>query len=219
VDRRGGRRGARLLGARQSEEVGLTRPAIHLLPAVFAWTRAGCGRSTGVNSPRPAESAAPQSSPEELQSSLAEAHEKSVETAKEAAGAVKEGAESTAAGAEEAVTNPDETAKQAAEATKEKSKQVALSFKDDMYHFPWRLWDDFREIPSWRSAIVLGAGAALAGISTVWWDDKVREEVSDDPERFGHVENNTLSRRIRKCCSPPRAFSTAAASSSTAPSS
>lgn len=53
--------------------------------------------------------------------------------------------------------------------------------------FAWRLWDDVREIPSWRSAIVLGAGAALAGISTVWWDDKVREEVSHDPE-FGHVD-------------------------------
>jgi PAP2 superfamily protein len=154
---------------------------------------AACGGYVGGNAPRPAEPPTVASPVEEVESSLAESHEKSVETAKEAAGAVNEGAESAAAGAKDAVTNPDEAAKQAVEATALKSKQVALSFKDDMYHFPERVWDDVKEIPSWRSAIVLGAGAALAGMSDAWWDEDVRHAVDNDRESFGHVENNALN--------------------------
>jgi hypothetical protein len=124
---------------------------------------------------------------------LAASHEKSEETAKEAAGAVKETAESAASAAQQAVTNPPEAAQQAAEATTEKTKQVALSFGHDMHHWPERVWSDVEDIPSWRTAIVLGAGGALAGISDACCDEKVRHWVKRDPERFGHPENNSLN--------------------------
>ncbi len=123
---------------------------------------------------------------------LQKGHQKSVDAAKDAAGAVKEGAEKAAEGAKQAVENPAEAAKNAGEAAKEKGKQVVLSFGHDMHDYPERVWRDLTAIPSWHSAIVLGAGAGLAATSNAFWDDDVRRSTRDDPERFGHAENSTL---------------------------
>ena len=54
----------------------MKRRAIPVLPAVFAWTMPGCGGYIGANAPGPGEPASPESASEELQSSLAESHEK-----------------------------------------------------------------------------------------------------------------------------------------------
>jgi hypothetical protein len=127
-----------------------------------------------------------------VQQSLQESHEKSVETAKEAAGAVKEGAQAAGEAAKQAVESPGEAAKQAGAAAAETTKQAALSFRTDMHHFPERIWVDLKAIPSVRTAVALGLGGALAGISSEKWDDRVRRDVAKHPDRFGLAENNGL---------------------------
>ena len=127
-----------------------------------------------------------------VKKSLEEGHEKSKETLKGAAGAAKEGGEKAAEGAKEAVENPAEAAKKAAEAAAAQAKEAALSFRTDMHHWPERLWVDIKEIPSVRTAVVLGLGGGLAGISSEKWDDKIRRNVAKNPERFGSGENKGL---------------------------
>jgi PAP2 superfamily protein len=129
---------------------------------------------------------------EAVQKSLEEGHEKSKETLKGAAGAVKEGGEKAAEGAKEVVENPAEAAKKAAEAAAAQAKEAALSFRTDMHHWPERLWADVKAIPSVRSAIVLGGGAGLAGLSSEKWDNDIRRNVRENPKRFGAGENNFL---------------------------
>src|SRR2546429_256527 len=96
-----------------------------------------------------------------VKKSLEEGHEKSKETLKGAAGAVKEGGEKAAEGAKEAVENPAEAAKKAAEAAAAQAKEAALDFRTDMHHWPERVWVDIKEIPSVRTAVVLGLGGGL----------------------------------------------------------
>jgi membrane-associated phospholipid phosphatase len=127
-----------------------------------------------------------------VKESLEESHEKSVEAAKEAAAAVKQGAAATGEAAKQAVESPAEAAKKAAEAAAQTTKEAALSFRTDMHHFPERLWVDLKAIPSVRTAVVLGLGGALAGISSDKWDDKIRRNVAKHPDRFGLAENNGL---------------------------
>lgn len=123
---------------------------------------------------------------------LATEHEKSVDTAKDAAEAAKQGAEKAAEGAKQAIDDPGAAAQRAGEAAAEKTKQVVLSFRHDMHHYPERLWRDVKAIPTWPNAIILGLGAGLAETSNELFDDDVRHGIARDPERLGHVENSAL---------------------------
>ena len=152
-------------------------------PAIFA-------PPTPTATPAPGEAAT--NPAEAVKKSLEQSHEKSAEAVKGAAGAVKEGAEKAAEGAKEAVENPAEAAKKAAEATAAKTKEVVLDFRTDMHHWPERVWEDIEGIPSVRTAIALGLGAGLAGISSEKWDDKIRRNVAKNPDRFGLAENHGL---------------------------
>ena len=151
-------------------------------PAIFSQPTA---------TPTPA-GAAPSNPAEAVGETLQKSHEKSKDTLKDAAGAVKEGAEKAKEGAKEAVENPAEAAKKAAEAAAAKTKEAALDFRTDMHHWPERVWLDIEEIPSVRTAVVLGLGAGLAGISSEKWDDKIRRNVAKHPDRFGLAENHGL---------------------------
>jgi hypothetical protein len=152
-------------------------------PAIFATPAPTATPAPGEEVTNPAEA---------VKKSLEEGHEKSKETLKGAAGAVKEGGEKAAEGAKEAVENPAEAAKKAAEAAAAQAKEAALSFRTDMHHWPERLWTDVKALPSVRTAIVLGGGAGLAGLSSEKWDDDIRRNVREHPERFGSGENHFL---------------------------
>jgi len=156
--------------------------------ATRATNRTPAVRASPTPTPSPAAGAEPQGPVEALK----ESHEKSVEAAKEAAGAVKEGAEAAGEAAKQAIESPGEAAKKAGEAAVQTTKEAALSFRTDMHHWPERLWVDLKSIPSVRTAVVLGLGGALAGISSEKWDDKIRHDVATHPDRFGHIENNGL---------------------------
>src|SRR5438270_3503382 len=149
-------------------------------PAIFATPTPTATPAPGGEVTNPAEA---------VKKSLEEGHEKSKETLKGAAGAVKEGAGKAAEGAKEAVENAAEAAKEAAEAAAAQAKEAALDFRTDMHHWPERVWVDIKEVPSVRTAVVLGLGAGLAGLSSEKWDDKIRRNVAKHPERFGSGEN------------------------------
>ena len=140
----------------------------------------------------PAPSGEPANPAEAVKDTLQAEHEKSAESLKAAAGAVKSGAETAAEGAKQAVQEPGEAAKKAAEAAAAQTKEAALSFRTDMHHFPERVWEDIKGLPSVRTAVVLGLGAAMAGISNDKWDDDIANNVRKHPERFGSGENHFL---------------------------
>jgi hypothetical protein len=157
-------------------------PATSHTPAIFF-------RPTATPTPADAGSSNPADAVEDT---LEKSHEKSKETLKDATGAVKEGAEKAKEGAQSAVESPADAAKKAAEAAAQKTKEVALDFRTDMHHYPERVWEDIKALPSIRTAVVLGLGAGLAGLSSEKWDDDVRRNVAQHRERFGSGENHFL---------------------------
>ena len=75
----------------------------------------------------------------------------------------------------------------------EKTKQAVLSFGDDMRHLPRHIWEDVQALPDWKNAAALALGAGFAAYAREdRWDDDVRRDVRNHPDRFGRTANDVL---------------------------
>ncbi|MGH7896513.1 MAG: phosphatase PAP2 family protein [Candidatus Binatia bacterium] len=92
----------------------------------------------------------------------------------------------------EAAGKTAEVAKEAAEKTADVAKEAVLSFRDDIFGLPSRVWQDVQGLPHWKNFAALSLGGALAAYSHEEWDDRVRADVRRHPDRFGRGTNDAV---------------------------
>ena len=70
----------------------------------------------------------------------------------------------------------------------EPEERKPISFREDLMHSPFTLWEDAKGIVNWNNALILGAaaGAAIA-FRDGDADREVREWVNKHPNRWGHT--------------------------------
>lgn len=79
-----------------------------------------------------------------------------------------------------------------AEAAAERTEEIVFSFGKDLGAAPRRILDDLLGLTAPTNLGILAVSGGLAAVSTQEWDENVRDEVEDDPHRYGRTTNHFL---------------------------
>lgn len=77
-------------------------------------------------------------------------------------------------------------------AAAERTEEIVFSFGKDLGAAPRRILDDLLGLTEPTNLGILAVSGGLAAVSTQEWDENVRDEVEDDPRRYGRRTNHFL---------------------------
>jgi undecaprenyl-diphosphatase len=97
-----------------------------------------------------------------------------------------------AAASGRALAEEKSPAEVAAEAAAARTEEIVFSFGKDLRAAPRRILDDLLGLAEPTNLGILAVSGGLTAVSTQEWDENVRDEVTDEPQRFGRRTNHFL---------------------------